>query len=82
VIVTNIAGAVTSAPSATLTVNIPMIGLQASGSGGFVLTWSGGNLVQATNLFGPWTTNSAATSPFTNTPDPGTPQMFYRVKAP
>jgi hypothetical protein len=42
------------------------------------LTWPSGTLEQATNLTGPWTTNSAP-SPFTFTPS--APQMFYRVKA-
>jgi hypothetical protein len=82
VIVTNIAGAVTSAPSATLTVNSPMIGLQANGQGGLVLTWSGGSLLQATNVLGPWTTNSTATSPLTVTPNAGVQQQFYRVQSP
>jgi hypothetical protein len=85
VIVANIAGSITSTPLATLTVTsapvAPTLGLQPNGQGGFVLTWSSGSLLQATSVFGPWTTNSAATSPFTNTPDPGTPQMFYRVQA-
>jgi hypothetical protein len=85
VIVANIAGSITSTPPATLTVTsapvAPTLGLQPNGQGGFVLTWSSGSLLQATSVFGPWTTNSAATSPFTNTPDPGTPQMFYRVQA-
>jgi hypothetical protein len=42
------------------------------------LTWSQGTLLQATNLTGPWTTNSSP-SPFTITPSSG-PQMFYKVK--
>ena len=47
-------------------------------SGGhFQLQWSQGTLLEATNLTGPWTTNTAA-SPYTITP--GAPQMFYRVK--
>jgi len=46
-------------------------------SGKFQLQWSQGTLLQATNLTGPWVTNTAA-SPYTITP--GGPQMFYRVK--
>jgi len=43
------------------------------------LTWPGsGALLQATNVAGPWTTNSGATSPFIITPSG--PQMFYRIK--
>ena len=45
------------------------------------LSWSGGgNLLQATNLPGPWTTNTGATSPFTVTPATNGPQTFYRVQ--
>jgi hypothetical protein len=86
VIVTNSYGSVTSAPAATLTVMVspatPTIGLQPNGSGGFVLTWSGGSLLQATNVLGPWTTNTTATSPLTVMPVPGTPQQFYRLQGP
>jgi hypothetical protein len=42
------------------------------------LTWASGTLLQATNLLGPWTTNSAP-SPYTVTPS--APQMFYKVLA-
>ena len=42
-----------------------------------VLTYVGGQLLEATNLSGPWTTNLTATSPFTISP---TGRMkFYRV---
>ena len=43
------------------------------------LTWPEGVLLQATNLSGPWTTNTAA-SPYTFSPS--SPQMFYRVVVP
>ena len=43
------------------------------------LTWAGsGQLLQATNLSGPWLANATAQSPFLITP--ATPQMFYRVQ--
>lgn len=43
------------------------------------LSWStGGMLLQATNVTGPWTTNAAATSPLVVTP--AQPQEFYRVQ--
>ena len=46
----------------------------------FILTYVGGQLLQATNIMGPWTTNLTATSPFTIYP---TGQMkFYRIYAP
>ena len=41
------------------------------------LQWSQGTLLEATNILGPWTTNSAP-SPFTITPTG--PQKYYRVK--
>jgi hypothetical protein len=47
-----------------------------SNAGVMVLTWTSGILLQATNLYGPWTTNDAV-SPYTN--NPVQPQMFYRV---
>jgi hypothetical protein len=45
-----------------------------------VITWTGGSLLQATNLTGPWTP-TGATSPFTNNVTTH-PQMFYRVSNP
>lgn len=46
--------------------------------GNLVLSWIGnGRLLEATNLFGPWTTNFGV-SPVTITPDQ--PQKFYRVQ--
>ena len=45
------------------------------------LSWSGGgNLLQATNLLGPWTTNTGAASPFRVTTATNGPKMFYRVQ--
>jgi hypothetical protein len=44
---------------------------------GFVLSWYGGTLLVATNLTGPWVTNSVQTSPFTNTATK--PREFFRV---
>lgn len=44
-----------------------------------ILSWpSGGMLLEATNLTGPWTTNLSATSPFSITPT--RPQKFYRTQ--
>jgi len=42
-----------------------------------VLTWSSGTLLEATNLLGPWTTNSAAVSPYM-TPKTNEAE-FYKV---
>jgi hypothetical protein len=51
--------------------------LQAVAGNNLQLTWPQGALMQATNLAGPWVTNSSA-SPYTFTPTG--PQEFFRVK--
>ena len=43
-----------------------------------VLSWTGGSLLQATNLTGPWTPVSGATSPYTNSLS-SAPQVFFRL---
>ena len=49
-----------------------------AGSGQFELNWSrSGNLLEATNLNGPWTTNTAAVPPFPV--NPTGPDMFFRL---
>lgn len=48
-------------------------------AGNMTLTWSQGALLQATNLTGPWVTNTTATSPYTIIPATNGPQMFYRI---
>jgi hypothetical protein len=60
----------------------PTLSLAPSGAGGnLTLTWSAGSvLLQATNLLGPWTTNSAAMSPYTVSPTNA--QNFFRVRTP
>jgi hypothetical protein len=58
-----------AAPAVTLT--IQQIGANV------VLNWPQGTLLQATNVNGPWTTNTA-TSPYTNTPTGLS--KFFRVK--
>jgi hypothetical protein len=54
-----------------------------SGSHGnqFVLTWSYGTLLQATNVAGPWTTNTAATQPYTVIIS-NAPAMFFKLSYP
>jgi Domain of unknown function (DUF5010)/DUF5010 C-terminal domain/Concanavalin A-like lectin/glucanases superfamily len=47
-------------------------------NGNVQLKWSSGTLLEATNIAGPWTTNSTAVSPFT-LPATAT-QKFYRVR--
>ena len=59
----------------------PTLSLAPSGGGNLTLTWSAGStLLQATNLLGPWTTNSTATSPYTVPPTNA--QNFFRVRTP
>ena len=58
----------------------PVLPLPVLNGNNLVITWTGGSLLQATNLTGPWTP-TGATSPFTN--DVTTyPQMFYKVSNP
>jgi hypothetical protein len=57
---------------------IPTLSIAKSGSE-LVLTWSGGTLLQTTNLLGPWTP-STNSSPYTFTPTG--PRMFYGVGSP
>jgi hypothetical protein len=45
-----------------------------------ILTWPFGQLLEATNLSGPWITNSAALSPYAVAPN-GT-SGFFRVQVP
>ncbi len=48
----------------------------------FVLQWSGGTLNSSTNVAGPWTPVPGATSPYTNTIDPATPNLFFILSNP
>jgi hypothetical protein len=59
----------------------PTLSLTPSGGGNLTLTWSAGStLLQATNILGPWTTNTTATSPYTVSPT--NPQSYFRVRTP
>ena len=55
------------------------LGITVSGSN-IVLSWPSGTLLQAPSLLGPWTTNTAAVSPFTNSTAAGT--QFYKIEIP
>ena len=46
-----------------------------------VLSWTGGTLLQATNLTGPWIPAPGATSPYTNDITTA-PRLFFRVSNP
>ncbi|HEX4265406.1 MAG TPA: hypothetical protein VH597_13800 [Verrucomicrobiae bacterium] len=57
----------------------PTLAIKSSGTN-VILNWSPGILLQATNLLGPWTTNSG-TSPMNISPAAAS-QTFYRVLVP
>ena len=66
--------------TATVTATPPVVTLGIGFSGSDVqLTWSQGLLLEATNVTGPWTTNSAATPPSYTVPPTGAGK-FYRVQ--
>jgi PKD repeat protein len=57
----------------------PIITITNGPSSTLVVNWSGGGqLLQATNLPGPWTTNIGATAPFTVSPTNS--RMFFRIQ--
>jgi hypothetical protein len=58
--------------------SVPSPAINFSGTN-LQVSWPYGTLLQATNLAGPWTKNSAA-SPYTIVPN--TPQMFFRTQLP
>ncbi len=62
---------VTAPTNANLTISSPS-------SGVLQLSWTAGTLLEATNVTGPWATNTS-TSPYT-APTTNAPQMFYRVR--
>ena len=74
---TNISGSLTVL-SASLALPPKLTIVQAGGN--LTLLWPGtGSLLQATNLSGPWLTNTTTAAPFSITPF-SSPSMFYRVK--
>ena len=77
VVVTNAFGSVTSSVvSVSAILPVPQILWSRSGDS-MILNWSSGVLLEATNLLGPWTPNSAV-PPYTVTPTE--PQKFYRLQ--
>ncbi len=77
--VTATVGGVTSQPgTVAVTVNPPLPFTVQLQSGSPVFAWPFGTLQSATNLTGPWTNVTGASSPFTNTS--ASPQQFYRVQ--
>lgn len=54
------------------------LAVQTVAGNNLLLTWPQGVLLEATNVTGPWITNSTATSPFTI--GPTAPQKYYRVR--
>jgi hypothetical protein len=61
-----------AAPSVTVSATL-------TGGNNLTITWPQGILLESTNVLGPWTTNSLATSPFMVNTTNG-PQMYFKVK--
>jgi len=59
---------------------LPSLTITPLANGQVVLTWNLGLLLEASSLTGPWTTNTAAVSPWTNTPSGA--RQFFRALAP
>jgi beta-galactosidase len=72
-----VAGVTSSPGTVAVTINPPLIFSIQTASGNLILHWPYGSLQSATNLLGPWTNVTGATSPLTNAPN--APQQFYRV---
>jgi len=68
------AAQVTGIYNGTFVAGVQTISATQSGHN-LVLTWQSGTLLQAPSLTGPWTTNSAAQSPY-SVPETGTNQFF------
>jgi hypothetical protein len=66
----------TTVTSDAITVTPLSLGIATSGTN-VVLTWSSGILLQAPTLLGPWTTNTAAVSPFKPTTTNG--NQFFKI---
>jgi hypothetical protein len=80
--ISNAAGSITvltGVPVMPAAVNIAPSGTNLSLAWSQGIPWSKGILMQATNVAGPWIMNTAAVSPYTITPLPGIPQMYYRI---
>jgi hypothetical protein len=60
----HLAGPETVLSPGTPLLSAAMVGIAASGHS-IILTWPVGTLLQSTNLAGPWTSNTAAVSPYT-----------------
>jgi hypothetical protein len=72
---------VTNASGSLTILGVPTVSLGFTASpSSLTLTWSQGLLYQATNVTGPWTPVSGATSPYTTAVNPTAPQIFYRVR--
>jgi hypothetical protein len=67
----------TSQSFAVVVSNSVALSIAASGKEALTLTWSGGSLLQSTNLTGPWTTNTT-TSPYTVVPSNS--QIFFKLR--
>jgi hypothetical protein len=72
-----VGGCTSAAGTTTVTVN-PQVALSIQASaGGLIFDWPFGTLESATNVVGPWSPVTGATSPYTNLPSE--PQQFFEV---
>jgi hypothetical protein len=77
--VTATAGGATSSPgTVAVTISPALIFTFRMSSGNLVFDWPYGTLQSATNISGPWSNVTGATTPFTNLPVG--PQQFYRIQ--
>jgi hypothetical protein len=72
-----VGGCTSLAGTTTVTVNPPVaLSVQASAAS-LIFNWPFGTLQSATNVVGPWSPVTGATSPYTNSPSE--PQQFFQV---
>jgi hypothetical protein len=72
-----VGGCTSAAGTTTVTVNPPVaLSIQVS-AGSLIFDWPFGVLQSATNVVGPWSPVTGATSPYTNSPSE--PQQFFEV---
>jgi hypothetical protein len=72
-----VGGCTSAAGTTTVTVNPPVTLFIQASAGSLIFDWPFGTLQSATNVVGPWSPVTGATSPYTNSPSE--PQQFFQV---
>jgi hypothetical protein len=72
-----VGGCTSAAGTTTVTVNPPVTLFIQASAGSLIFDWPFGTLQSATNVVGPWSPVTGATSPYTNSPSE--PQQFFEV---